>query len=186
MDVSPAPAAPAPGPPHEGRVARWLVALVALAALAALFYPRDASRNAPDPGGFLLNAEGEPVQLTAETSAATLVHFWATWCPPCRTELPELVRYARELGPGGPRVLFVAVGDDVAAARAFLDADDQRLLFDPAWEVAHRFRTDKLPETHLVVGGKVVKTYVGATPWGDAEVRRDVQKWTASPTSAAP
>lgn len=175
-----------PAPTPEGRGIRWLVGLVALAAVAALFYPRGTAPREVRPGGFVLDGAGQPVRLADRIEGPTLVHFWATWCAPCRTELPELVRYARERGPGDPSVLFVAVGDDVDAARAFLAADDMTLLYDPAWEVAHRFRTDKLPETHLVVGGKVVRSYIGATRWDDAGVRREVQKWAASPTSAAP
>ncbi|MCM2270739.1 MAG: TlpA family protein disulfide reductase [Thermoanaerobaculia bacterium] len=178
-------AAPAASTPSSGRVALWVAGAVVLAAIAALFVPRREADRAPRPGGFLVDASGRAVPLAAELEPATLVHFWATWCPPCRTELPELVRFAREPG-GAPKVLFVAVGDDVAAAREFLAADDLRLLFDPAWEVANRFRTGRLPETHLVVNGEVVRTFVGATAWGDAAVRAEVQKWTASPASAAP
>ena len=172
-------------PAREGLAARWALAAVAAAALVALFYPRGAEPPAR-PGGFLVDGEGRAVSVLAELTQPTLVHFWATWCPPCRTELPALVRFARDRSAAGPRVLFVAVGDEPGAARRFLAAEDQRLLFDPAWEVAHRFRTDKLPETHLVVAGQIVRSFVGATPWGDAQVARVVQKWTATPTSVAP
>jgi cytochrome c biogenesis protein CcmG, thiol:disulfide interchange protein DsbE len=172
-------------PAKEGRAARWALVAVAAAALVALFYPRSPEPSAK-PGGFLVDGDGRAVPVLDELSTPTLVHFWATWCPPCRTELPELVRFARQRSTAGPRVLFVAVGDEPEAARRFLAAEDQRLLFDPAWEVAHRFRTDKLPETHLVIDGEIVRSFVGATPWGDAEVAREVQKWTATPTSAAP
>jgi len=189
MEEPTAPPAPTPTPAAsvpEGRAARWVVAAVAIAALAALFYPRGDDDRRPRPGGFLVDGGGHAVAIASELAPATLVHFWATWCPPCRTELPELVSYARDRAAGAPKVLFVAVGDDVDAAREFLAADDQRLLYDPAWEVARRFRTDKLPETHLVVGGEVVRTFVGAMEWGDPAVRAEVQKWTASPTSPAP
>jgi len=180
------PAATSSTPPGAGRALRWAVATAALVALAALLYPRRAEVPELRPGGFAVDDGGRPVPIAGELAPATLVHFWATWCPPCRTELPELVRYAREHAASGPKVIFVAVGDDAAAARAFLAADDLRLLHDPAWEVARRFHTGKLPETHLVVGGKVARTFVGATAWGDAAVRAEVQKWTASPARPAP
>jgi len=164
---------------------RWpLIALVAAAAVA-LFWPRSEASRA-SVGGFLVDGEGRPAPVTEQLSGPTLVHFWATWCPPCRTELPELVQFARETRSQGPEVLFVAVGDEVDAARRFLAADDQTLLFDPAWEVTRRFGTSKLPETHLVIDGRIVHSFIGATPWGSGEVRGEVQKWTATPTRAAP
>jgi len=172
-------------PPRESKATRWALVVVAIVAAVALFYPR-SDAGTVSVGGFLVDGEGRPVPVTDQLSGATLVHFWATWCPPCRTELPELVRFARETRGGGPRVLFVAVGDEVSAATRFLAADDQTLLFDPAWEVTRRFGTSKLPETHLVVNGKIVQSFIGATAWSDTEVRRQVQKWTATPTSAAP
>jgi thioredoxin-like negative regulator of GroEL len=63
---------------------------------------------------------------------------------------------------------------------------DLPLLFDPSWDVAHRFGTEKLPETHVVVDGEVVDTLVGATDWADPAVSARIQKWTASPTSPSP
>jgi len=176
--------APAGTRPGYGRAPR--VALVAAIAAAAivLFWPRGQVAN--DSGGTLVDEGGRPVALARELAPVTLVHFWGTWCAPCRTELPELVRFARENSSERLRVLLVAVEDQPAEARRFLGADDLPLFFDPVWNVAHRFGTDALPETHLVVGGQVVRSFVGATAWSSAAVRQEVQKWTAMPASAAP
>jgi len=167
-----------------GRAPR--IALVAAVAAAAivLFWPR--GKEAPDSGGTLIDESGRPVALAGELAPVTLVHFWGTWCAPCRTELPELVRFARENSSERLRVLLIAVEDQPAEARRFLAADDLPLFFDPVWNVAHRFGTDALPETHLVVGGQVVRSFIGATPWTSAAVRQEIQKWTAMPASAAP
>ena len=173
-------------PDPSGRAVRWTAAAAVAAALVAVFWPRESSSGASPLSGFLVDEARRPVAVKDAVGETALVHFWASWCPPCRTELPELVAYARELGGTPLRVLLVAVGDDPAAARRFLAADEIPLYLDPSWEVAHRFGTVKLPETHLVVAGRIERSFVGATRWSDPEVRRSLQKWTASPASAAP
>ena len=184
--MEPTPARSAP--PHAaGRALRFAAAAAVAAALLAVFWPHSASRGSSPAGGFLIDEAQRPVALASvATGEATLVHFWASWCAPCQFELPELVAYARELDGTKLGVLFVAVGDEPAAARRFLGNHALPLFFDPAWEIAHRFGTGKLPETHLLVAGKVERSFIGATRWNDPDVRRSLQKWTATPASAAP
>lgn len=169
----------------ESRLVRFALAAVAALALLALFLPHDAGRS-HKPGGFPVDEAGRPLPLVRELAPVTLVHFWASWCPPCVTELPELLAFSREATNDRFKVLLIAVGDDPKAARSFVDDTDQPIFFDPGWQVANRFGTEQLPESHLVVGGEIVDTFVGATSWSDAAVRRRIQKWTATPASAAP
>lgn len=176
-------------PPAVSPPSRWTrPALLAVAALAlvALFWPRSDGARARRPGGFVLDESGSPVPITRELKAATLVHFWASWCPPCVTEMPEILALAREATNDRFQVVFVAVGDEPKAARRFLGEPGRALYFDPNWEVANRFGTEKLPETHLVVGGEIVESFIGATRWSDPAVRAKLQKWIASPASASP
>ncbi len=63
---------------------------------------------------------GETVPL-AKSGQVTLVNFWATWCGPCRIEIPDLVALQDELGPQGLRIVGVAVGEDAAAVRPFAE-----------------------------------------------------------------
>lgn len=178
------PAAPAPGAPTSARAKLGLM-LVAVVALVALFWPRTPAGSGTIAGGRMVDIDGASVPIEREMSRVTLVHFWATWCPPCITELPELRTYASELGAEAT-VLFVAVDDDPRNAARFFGDRERPLYFDPTWALARRFGTDKLPETHLVVDGKVVESFVGATAWSRPEVRERVQKWTARPASATP
>jgi hypothetical protein len=50
------------------------------------------------------------------------------------------------------------------------------VLFDPSWEVTHRYGTRKLPETYLVVKGEVVERWIGAQDWRDPKIRQRVQE----------
>lgn len=154
--------------------AKALVVVVALAAVAALFWPRgDGSFEAP--GGFLLDHAGRPATLGQRMEHVTLVHFWATWCPPCITEIPAIQRLASELA-GEPdfALLMVAVSDSSDKVKPFIGHLEKTVLYDPSWEVAHRYGTRQIPETYLVVGGHVVEKYVGAQDWDDPAIREPI------------
>jgi thiol-disulfide isomerase/thioredoxin len=180
-----APASPTP-PPRRFGTAQALLLLLLAAAAAALFWPRDSAAPGLKPGGFTVDATGRPEPLARQFREVTLVHFWATWCPPCRTEIPSLLAWARQARSDRLAIVLVAVADDPAVAARFVGPTDLPLLYDPSWEVAHRFGTLQLPETHIVVGGRIVDSFIGATDWSDPAVRARVQKWTASPTRPTP
>jgi thiol-disulfide isomerase/thioredoxin len=168
--------APPPAAARRVTPARLLFALVAVAALAALFWPRDGGGRKAPSGGFLVYATGRPTPLGRELKPATLVHFWATWCAPCVTEIPSLLAYGREAASDRLGLVLIAVEDEVPAAQRFLGEVPFPVLFDPNWDVAHRFGTRQLPETHLVVGGRIVHSFIGATDWSDPKVRARVAR----------
>jgi thiol-disulfide isomerase/thioredoxin len=63
--------------------------------------------------------DGQALALSGFLGRPLLVNFWATWCPPCVRELPELDQFAREWSNAGGQVLGIAVDRD-AAVREFL------------------------------------------------------------------
>jgi len=172
------PAASAPAPTAAGgsvlqRRGRFLLVAVAALALAALFWPRGGSKAAP--GGFLLDAGGRPTPLGERLAPVTVLHFYATWCPPCIDEAPALQRLEKDLaGEARFRVVKVAVQDDVTKAQQLAGSND--ILFDPDWKTAHRYGTRQLPESYLLVDGKVEREFHGPVNWDDAQVREAVQQ----------
>lgn len=150
-----------------------LFTLVLAISIGVLFLPKPDPNQAPS--GELVDAQGNEVELEDRMSEVTLVHFWATWCPPCIAEIPAIRRLETDLADNDDfSLVMVAVADDVQKANEFLGDDGS--LFDPAWDLAHDYGTTKLPETHLVVDGKVVDSFIGATQWDRADVRERVQK----------
>jgi thiol-disulfide isomerase/thioredoxin len=183
MPMTDAPAAP-PKPKRLGLPARLGLAALAVCALSALFWPR-GDESFTEPGGFLYDSNGRAATIGPRLAPVTLVHFWATWCPPCIQEIPALQRLTHDFS-GHPEfnVLMVAVSDSSDKVRSFLGPDADMVLFDPQWEVANRYGTDKLPETYLVVDGKVVRKFVGTTNWDDPALRGELTARLRSPGRA--
>lgn len=163
-------AAPAPATPTAlQRHGRLLLVGFAAAALVALFWPRGDGKKAA-PGGFLVDAGGRPAPLGERMAPVTLLHFYASWCPPCLDEAPSMHRLEKDFASEPRfRVVKVAVEDDVERAQALGGTED--ILFDPQWETAHRYGTRALPESYLIVGGKVQHKFDGPQNWDDPQVR---------------
>jgi thiol-disulfide isomerase/thioredoxin len=154
-----------------GLPAKAGLAALAVCALAALFWPR-GNGAVQEPGGLLYDSTGRSATIGTRLSPVTLVHFWATWCPPCVQETPKLQRLIHDFsGHSDFAVLMVAVADSTDRVHTFLGPGSEMVLFDPNWKVANRYGTDKLPETYLVIRGQVVRKWVGMTDWDDSTVR---------------
>jgi len=169
--ISKQPPEPATGPAGLSKPAKLGLALLMVCAAAALFWPR-GGKTFKEPGGFPLDIDGRPAKLGSQLAPVSLVHFWATWCPPCVAEVPSLQRLVRDFrGQKDFSVVMIAVADVKTKVTPFLGPGWDMVLFDPSWDVAHRYGTEQLPETYLVVRGEVVEKFVGATDWDDPKVR---------------
>jgi thiol-disulfide isomerase/thioredoxin len=108
--------------------------------------------GSPAPEFSLSDLAGEPATLSALRGTAVIVNFWATWCDPCRTELPLLDRIAAEHA-GALAVLAVEAGEPAGDVRAFaaeLNLSALRILPDPAGRVRDQYIVRGLPTTFFV------------------------------------
>lgn len=106
--------------------------------------------------------DGRWVSMSDFDGAVVLVNFWATWCEPCREEMPLLQRWADQYESAGLRIVGIAL-DDVARAREFAAAIQIRyplLVGGPdVLETSQRWgnRRGVLPYSVLVDRGGVVR-----------------------------
>jgi thiol-disulfide isomerase/thioredoxin len=120
-----------------------------------------------------VRADGSRVAIAWPSDRIRVVHFWATWCKPCRTELPGLIALSRELQPRGIDLIAVAVDDDWNDIRAFFDGSvpsEVVVATDPA--VHKRFGVSTLPDTYVVDrAGKLVERFHGERNWRTTAAR---------------
>jgi cytochrome c biogenesis protein CcmG, thiol:disulfide interchange protein DsbE len=121
---------------------------------------------------------GDTVSLGALRGDPVLLNVWATWCPPCREEMPALQVLHETYGPRGLRVIGVSVDSRGAesAIRSFT-ADHGitfTILHDPAEAVSRQFRINGVPETFLIdADGRIAHRWIGAfDPLADDATRR--------------
>jgi thiol-disulfide isomerase/thioredoxin len=113
---------------------------------------------------------GGEVELGALKGKLVLVNFWATWCPPCRDEMPSLTRLAQSFDPQSFEVLAVSVDDGWAPVDKFLTAPQTpfRVALDEGAKISRTYGTTKFPESYLVDrDGKVRLKFVGPRNWMD-------------------
>ncbi len=180
------------------RLALGLGAVAAAQGAAYLFYrqvtgEREAAR---DTSFSYETVQGPPISLEARlqhrdereallqtlVAAPVLVHFWATWCEPCRLELPELLALDR------PAAILVSTDETWPVVEHFFDGRvPSNVMRDARSEARSAFRVTTLPNTFLLdAAGRPLARFHGARVWNSVSARRALDALLRRSTIDAP
>lgn len=107
----------------------------------------------------LPDVSGGEVALQSFRGKVVLLNFWATWCGPCREELPELGRVQEKFRKRGFAVVAVTVDNELENVRSFLKKYDLKLqaLWDRRKKVAEAYGVEKMPSSYLIDRNGVIR-----------------------------
>jgi thiol-disulfide isomerase/thioredoxin len=193
----------AEGPDREPTtLPRWIAGIIigaiALASLAALLWPLLTKPSTPTDAGVIRaqiegegaagrigatapdfewrGADGETVRLSSYRGKVVVVNFWATWCAPCREEMPALQRVAAS--EPDVVVLEVDLMESGDKARSFLESlglDRLQPVLDTDGATTRRFGVLTLPSTFFIDKAGVIR-HLELTALKEEQIRAGIRK----------
>ncbi len=128
----------------------------------------------------IFDRSGKKADLSKEKGRLVIIHFWATWCPPCVEEIPALSRFWDKYRGRSDIALFaISVDKDWKTIDAFSAKNPNRLPLyrDPSSVTSQRFGTTQYPETYITNrNGRVLYRVQGAVSWDDPDVRQRIEQ----------
>ncbi len=156
------------------RAAIFLFVVVLIAIWSAVFLTstREVSPSVA------LGRTGESVEVSAVPGARmTLVHFWGTWCGPCRNELPVFTEFAAEFESKGVSYVAIANDPDFKRVDNYLREEGIQLdfLLDPRGSVMRKWKVNAVPTTFVISPeGNILARYTGMVDWSNPLQRKEI------------
>lgn len=150
--------------------------LLAAPALAAGLEPKPPAAREPVPDVQVRDLQGKPVSLSDFRGRVVVLNLWATWCVPCREEMPALDRLQAAFPPERVRVLALSVdrGGDEKVVRFLEELGVEHLLVlrDPDMRTVRTLAAPGLPATLIVdrQGREVLRRF-GIYAWDGEDVK---------------
>jgi thiol-disulfide isomerase/thioredoxin len=126
------------------------------------------------PSFSLPRSNGEKLDLEDWKDHVVVVHFWATWCPPCIPELPEILGAAKKMpkDQSGRAIYWLLISQDESWEKAHAILKEETLpenvfsVLDPEAKVSDGFGSYQFPETYLISRqGGIAAKWIGAQEW---------------------
>ncbi len=170
------------------------VALVVILAWANRDRLQPVIPGTPAPEFAVADLNGDLVRLSDHRGHVVMVSIWATWCGPCRYEMPSMERLYKELAHEGLEILAISIdaepgffdlfgrpGGDIAEFGDSLGLTFP-LLHNPSGDIQQLYQTTGVPETFLVGrDGVIYKKVAGGTEWDAPEHQELIERLLAAP-----
>jgi thiol-disulfide isomerase/thioredoxin len=117
--------------------------------------------------------DGKDITLSSLKGSVVMVNFWATWCPPCKAEIPSMIKLNKAMSGKAFRMLAISIdeGGKDAVQKYFNGSKDLPTYLDSDGKISQLYGTTGVPETFIVdKQGIIQKKIVGGMDWGATEV----------------
>lgn len=179
---------------------QWIAVLVVVALLgAALFaavhflgnelFPVAVGMDAPPIVAMTIDVQPRDRTLADYKGKIVILNVWATWCQPCRTEMPSMEKLYREFGPQGLEIVAVSIDDPGTDDKIREFVKEFGLTFtvlhDPAGETARRYQVTGYPESFIIGReGTIRRKVFAAADWNSDANRALIRELLGSSTAA--
>jgi thiol-disulfide isomerase/thioredoxin len=127
-----------------------------------------------DPEAFSLPLlQGGRTELSAYQGKIVLLNFWATWCPPCRAEMPSMETLYKRFKDQGLEILAVDCAEEKTVVERFMQNSKYSypVLLDADGTVSNLYGIEALPTTFILNReGKIIARIVGSLRWNDPKI----------------
>jgi peroxiredoxin len=131
------------------------------------------------PGFSVPALDGRSLSLADYRGQVVMINFWATWCVPCRVEMPSMENLYERYGGRGFEILAVSGGEGPNVVQPFIKNLKLSfpILLDERFEVHEKYEVSAIPSTFLVdKGGVVTHRFFGAVDWNDDQFKELIGK----------
>ena len=124
------------------------------------------------------NLEGQTISLGDLRGSPVLVNFWATWCPPCRAEMPYLEEVYKEWSGKGVAFLAINMGESSSQVGEFIQSHTLALpvLLDARQDIAQRYNIQYIPTTFFIDKDGIIQNVKVGAFTGVAEIENRLNK----------
>jgi peroxiredoxin len=171
----------------------WLLIAVLYAGILFACQPKPAlAKGKPAPDFDLPDSSGQIVHLSDLRGNAVLLNFWATWCEPCKEELPDLQSLQDQYTGSGFKVVIVSLGDTPKDANQYIQSKGYTFisLVDSERVIDRFYNTKTIPLTYLIdPQGNIVDSWTGPAEdlrWVSSQIEAILPQKSATTTVEQP
>ncbi|MDB5159003.1 MAG: Thiol-disulfide isomerase or thioredoxin [Mucilaginibacter sp.] len=144
------------------------------------FLKNRPDKNAPRPNNLLTDINGKQIKMIDTTKKLNMVIFWASWCGPCRMEIPSLKKIATDIKDSRFRMVSISIDKDTLSWKKALNAEQmqwQQLVMNPALldKLTAQYNLDAIPQIYFIDGKRnLVAHMTGFAPNNESLFKKTI------------